>query len=359
MDGSDMAFDYKAVAAGIARSEGMGALLPVVEKELLHYRILSAMQDGGFFGPIVFQGGTSLRLCHGSPRYSEDLDFAGGTGFGVDDLRGLGECVRSSLAGMSPDVQVKVREPVRDEGLVRRWRISIRTAAQRRDLPSQSIKLEVASVPAHEPQTRPVRVNYPSVSAIAGDIILAVESPTEILADKLLSFACSSHIRRRDLWDMCWLSSRADVDASRAFRMATLKAGEYGEVGEWEARAGRLRETRRCCLRTPFWTRCEGSCRPECSSPPSNPSPGASTPRRRSPGCMIPPGPHGRRRMARRVSGGRCLSPTSLPPFPCGVTGVPLFPEAASSPHSHLIRSARSMGLWYGSVTSMRRVGRP
>ena len=36
MDGSDMAFDYKAVAAGIARSEGMGALLPVVEKELLH-----------------------------------------------------------------------------------------------------------------------------------------------------------------------------------------------------------------------------------------------------------------------------------------------------------------------------------
>ena len=213
MDGSDMAFDYKAVAAGIARSEGMGALLPVVEKELLHYRILSAMQDGGFFGPIVFQGGTSLRLCHGSPRYSEDLDFAG-------------ECVRSSLAGMSPDVQVKVREPVRDEGLVRRWRISIRTAAQRRDLPSQSIKLEVASVPAHEPQTRPVRVNYPSVSAIAGDIILAVESPTEILADKLLSFACSSHIRRRDLWDMCWLSSRADVDASRAFRMATRKGGE-------------------------------------------------------------------------------------------------------------------------------------
>ena len=354
MDGSDMAFDYKAVAAGIARSEGMGALLPVVEKELLHYRILSAMQDGGFFGPIVFQGGTSLRLCHGSPRYSEDLDFAGGTGFGVDDLRGLGECVRSSLAGMSPDVQVKVREPVRDEGLVRRWRISIRTAAQRRDLPSQSIKLEVASVPAHEPQTRPARVNYPSVSAIAGDIILAVESPTEILADKLLSFACSSHIRRRDLWDMCWLSSRADVDASRAFRMATLKAGEYGEVGEWEARAGRLREIPSVLSSDAFLDEMR-----RFLPAPSNPSPGASTPRRRSPSCMIPPGPHGRRRMARRVSGGRCLSPTSLPPFPCGATGVPLFPEAASSPHSHLIRSARSMGLWYGSVTSMRRVGRP
>ncbi|MFR1936293.1 MAG: nucleotidyl transferase AbiEii/AbiGii toxin family protein [Bifidobacterium longum] len=106
-----MAFDYKAVAAGIARSEGMGALLPVVEKELLHYRILSAMQDGGFFGPIVFQGGTSLRLCHGSPRYSEDLDFAGGTGFGVDDLRGLGvllQCLFDRFGSVFPQCGLMV-----------------------------------------------------------------------------------------------------------------------------------------------------------------------------------------------------------------------------------------------------------
>ena len=359
MDGSDMAFDYKAVAAGIARSEGMGALLPVVEKELLHYRILSAMQDGGFFGPIVFQGGTSLRLCHGSPRYSEDLDFAGGTGFGVDDLRGLGECVRSSLAGMSPDVQVKVREPVRDEGLVRRWRISIRTAAQRRDLPSQSIKLEVASVPAHEPQTRPVRVNYPSVSAIAGTSSWRWKAPPRY---SRTSF-CRLHAPPISAVVTCGTCAgcRPGPTWMRLGRSGWPRS-RLGNTGRSEngrrAQAGCVR-SRRCCLRTPFWTRCEGSCRPECSSPPSNPSPGASTPRRRSPGCMIPPGPHGRRRMARRVSGGRCLSPTSLPPFPCGVTGVPLFPEAASSPHSHLIRSARSMGLWYGSVTSMRRVGRP
>ena len=39
---------------------------------------------------------------------------------------------------------------------------------------------------AHEPQTWPVRVNYPPVSAIAGVIILAMESPSAILADKLL-----------------------------------------------------------------------------------------------------------------------------------------------------------------------------
>lgn len=77
MTGADGTYDYKAMAAGIvlAGGEGMGNLLPVVEKELLHYRILDAMMREGFFSSLVFQGGTSLRLCHGSPRYSEDLDF--------------------------------------------------------------------------------------------------------------------------------------------------------------------------------------------------------------------------------------------------------------------------------------------
>lgn len=75
MTGADGTYDYKAMVAGIvlAGGEGMGNLLPVVEKELLHYRILDAMMREGFFSSLVFQGGTSLRLCHGSPRYSEDL----------------------------------------------------------------------------------------------------------------------------------------------------------------------------------------------------------------------------------------------------------------------------------------------
>ena len=39
MTGTDEPFKYKAMAAQIVSSEGMGNLLPVVEKELLHYRI--------------------------------------------------------------------------------------------------------------------------------------------------------------------------------------------------------------------------------------------------------------------------------------------------------------------------------
>lgn len=59
-------------------------------------------------------------------------------------------------------------------------------------------------------------------------------------ADKLLSYACASHLRRRDLWDMCWLASRGDVDSRRAMELAELKSSDYGEEGLWADRADRV-----------------------------------------------------------------------------------------------------------------------
>ena len=104
MTGASSTYDYKSMAAQIVATggEGMGNLLPVVEKELLHYRILDVMMREGFFSSLVFQGGTSLRLCHGSPRYSEDLDFAGGTSFDMDALKGLGSCRSDGVHGRIP-----------------------------------------------------------------------------------------------------------------------------------------------------------------------------------------------------------------------------------------------------------------
>ena len=98
----------------------------------------------------------------------------------------------------------------------------------------------MASIPAYEPQHRPALVNYPMFPALSGQIILDAESPTEILADKLLSYACASHLRRRDLWDMCWLASRGDVDSRRAMELAELKSSDYGEEGLWADRADRV-----------------------------------------------------------------------------------------------------------------------
>jgi len=57
------------------------SLESVVVKELIHYDILWALDKKGILGQLTFHGGTALCLCFGASRLSEDLDFAGGSGF--------------------------------------------------------------------------------------------------------------------------------------------------------------------------------------------------------------------------------------------------------------------------------------
>jgi hypothetical protein len=49
-------------------------------------------------GDLIFQGGTSLHLVHGSPRYSEDLDFLVNSSL---NLQSLAKAVEARLDGAS------------------------------------------------------------------------------------------------------------------------------------------------------------------------------------------------------------------------------------------------------------------
>ncbi len=44
-------------------------------KEIIQEIALFALWKADFFEVAAFQGGTSLRILHGLPRFSEDLDF--------------------------------------------------------------------------------------------------------------------------------------------------------------------------------------------------------------------------------------------------------------------------------------------
>ncbi len=45
-------------------------------REILQEIVLLGLYEGGFFKHAVFYGGTALRILHGLPRFSEDLDFS-------------------------------------------------------------------------------------------------------------------------------------------------------------------------------------------------------------------------------------------------------------------------------------------
>ncbi|MGC9217637.1 nucleotidyl transferase AbiEii/AbiGii toxin family protein [Acidithiobacillus sp.] len=222
------------------RQDGLGFMRPVVEKELLHYEIFSAIDEAGLLKSLVFQGGTALRLCYGSNRFSEDLDFAGGPSFNARSMGAIKDCVAKRI-GQRFDLDVTVKEPkaslIDDKIRVDKWTIAIRTSPQRPDLPMQKIKLEVANVPAHTREILPLRINYP-VLAGRTQTLVPVESRDEILADKLIALPTSisrwngrapehtpSRIRYRDIWDIAWLSSQgARLDT----QLVKTKIIDYG-----------------------------------------------------------------------------------------------------------------------------------
>ncbi|ASK33626.1 hypothetical protein CEK62_04095 [Alcanivorax sp. N3-2A] len=206
--------DFDALVARAMAMPGRAHMRPVIEKELLHYDMLFALDQGGLLDRITFQGGTSLRLCHGSPRFSEDLDFAGGPDFKSEDLIAIKGCLEEYL-GARYDLQVSVKEPREmavdraERGLnVDCWQVSIQTAPARPDLPRQRIKFEVANVPAYTGELTSLRTNYDFLPDGYAETLLRVESLDEVFADKLLSYAVSSYPRYRDIWDLQWLEQQ-------------------------------------------------------------------------------------------------------------------------------------------------------
>jgi len=207
-------------------SPGLSAMRPVVEKELLHHEIFQALDAEGLLKGLVFQGGTSLRLCRGSDRFSEDIDFAGGTDFSAATMQPIKECVEQRIGerfGLDVSVHHKPGK-TGGEGIrnihVDKWWISIETAPELPMMPRQRIKLEIANVPAHTRELVPLRANYDVRSGMPV-VLVNTESLYEIMADKVLAFPTSlfdakgnpvkldsGKIRHRDIWDLAWMAGR-------------------------------------------------------------------------------------------------------------------------------------------------------
>lgn len=243
-----MTHDFSATIDHVMRNPNYTGLRPVIEKEILHYDILFALDRGGLLRDLTFQGGTCLRLCYGASRFSEDLDFVGGVDFTPSQLQPIRECVMDHI-GKKYGLDIAIKEPnmMRKEpsyfGIaIDRWQIAITTSPARPDIPRQRIKLEVANVPARDRVVNSPLRNYEMLPAGIEDILVYTESLNEIMADKVVSLAnCVDYPRHRDIWDLRWLKQRgAEVDPE----MVLLKAEDYLSddfLDNLEARIGNIK----------------------------------------------------------------------------------------------------------------------
>lgn len=188
---------------------------PVIEKELLHYDILFALDQSDLLDQLTFQGGTSLRLCYGAERFSEDLDFAGGKDFSANQLIEMKTCLENYL-GDRYGLEVSVKEPsaLTDESddtniCVSKWQLSITTAPSKKDMPKQRVKIVIVNIPAYSRQPLALQQNYDFLPDGYNDLLIFTENLDEIMADKLIAFVnCTRYIRYRDIWDLRWLKQK-------------------------------------------------------------------------------------------------------------------------------------------------------
>lgn len=184
-----------------------------VVKEILHYEILCALTHSGAAAQLAFQGGTALRLCYQGARYSADLDFAGGQHFEPERMRPFAEILQQEIGeayGLQVDIQApKAKEAI--EGVhVARWRAKVSIPQIDPSVQQhQVIHIEIASVPAHDVDLMAVAANYPHLPEPHRQIIVAAETPKEILADKLVAPGARSFLKARDIWDIKFLTDRS------------------------------------------------------------------------------------------------------------------------------------------------------
>jgi len=207
--------DFAVLVGRAMAAEGRAHMRPVIEKELLHYDILFVLDKEGLLDRLTFQGGTSLRLCYGAPRFSEDLDFAGGKDFATAYLMDMSTCIKHYI-GERYGFEVSVKEPQEmaeeskyQELKIDMWQISVTTSPGRRDVPRQKIKIEVGNIPAYSREPQALQQNYDFLPDGYSDTLVMVETLDEIMADKLISLVnCRNYVRHRDIWDLRWLKQQ-------------------------------------------------------------------------------------------------------------------------------------------------------
>lgn len=194
----------------------------LVFKEHVHLIILEYLFRKGLFSQMVFQGGTALRLAYQGMRYSEDLDF-------VLQKKNL-PCFANMHSELQPltsqikkliplvtAAQLKVQEETHS---FRRYCLILETDFLNT---KDKTNIEIANIPSHKYQTLIIR--HPDVSLSPA---INVETPEEILSDKLFAFCARDYIKGRDIWDIYFIMDTLHIFLNKEIiNMVKKKITDY------------------------------------------------------------------------------------------------------------------------------------
>lgn len=224
-----------------------------VAREYLQARILGALQRGGAFACLAFQGGTALRFLYGLPRYSEDLDFARERAPEAYDLRGWLSAARAGLAREGYSVELKLNERRMVHGAFMRFEglsFELGLSARREEL--LSVKVEV--------DTNPPGGAGLVTTLVRKHVILNLlhHDRASLLAGKLHAVLARPWAKGRDIYDLVWYLSDRTWPAPNL----VLLNNALAQTGGSRLTAGTWRTAVRRRLESLPWDRVVSDVRP-------------------------------------------------------------------------------------------------
>ena len=185
-----------------AREQGLP--LTTVTAEVLHLVALDVIFGVPESQPICFQGGTSIHLLYGGYRYSEDLDFAGNL---LDQ-----ELAQKLIKKSQPEIEKNIIQLLGNGQC--QWRFP--SASKLRRIyaywlnfqpdgihQKYRLKLEFASYPVYNTKVMPVRSEFDMLQRRS--LVTGLDS-SELLAEKISAVASRLYLKKRDLFDLWYLS---------------------------------------------------------------------------------------------------------------------------------------------------------
>jgi len=201
-------------------------------KEIMQEIALYALWRAGFFNVAAFQGGTSLRILHGLPRFSEDLDFM----LKVPDpefdwsgyLEKLLECFEEyglqseALPKGSMDRAVRTAV-IKDNSFVNQLNLSFYKGHANQKI---TIKLEVDSNPPAGSGYTYTYLDFPT------DYEVCHQDLASNFALKIHALLCRPYLKGRDWYDFNWYVRQVVAPNLPHLQNALLQHGPWADAPE-------------------------------------------------------------------------------------------------------------------------------
>ena len=230
-----------------------------LKHELVQMELLGVMSKHNAFknlGGLQMQGGTSLRLLHGSPRLSGDIDLcfeptADPNSYQMRDAEYLLELLQdefTSRYGMNVTLaKAKKRHLIKpeDDIFVDVYMFQVDTSPDDRSAKRTKLKLEIAGLNAETKESVGIKGNWSILPTSYQNMLVPVETLSEIMADKLKALPSAwclekrteyengdnplldPQFRSRDIWDVNFLLSKGVSFDDDVAGMVIKKVHQY------------------------------------------------------------------------------------------------------------------------------------